>query len=249
LKKAALITGSSRGIGKAIALALAESMPVVINYKGNADAAREVGAAVVEKGGEMILVQADVSNYEQVQQLFSITADAGYWIHTLVNNAGIARDQVVALMTIEAWHQVIDCNLNGAFYCIREAMPSMVARRSGSIINISSTSGLHGREGQANYSSAKAGLVGLTKSLARELGRYNIRVNCVAPGFIETDMVTASMAEEVTGKSVEQAKRGYLPLRRLGRPEEVAAVVQFLASGKASYMTGQTLEVDGGLSI
>lgn len=249
MKKAALITGASRGIGRAIAGVLAESLPVVINYRNDESAALAVQAEIREKGGEALVIRADVADYEQVRRMFDEIRAADYWVHTLVNNAGIIRDQFAIMMGLDAWHAVINCNLNGAFYCVRESVQTMMTRRAGNIINISSISGLHGQVGQSNYAASKAALTGLTKSLAKELGRFNVRVNCVAPGFIETDMGAELLNNEKMAKLLELARQELLPLRRWGKPADIAGVVQFLVSSKAAYMTGQVLEVDGGLSL
>lgn len=249
MKKAALITGASRGIGRAIAGVLAESLPVVINYRNDESAALAVQAEIREKGGEALVIRADVADYEQVRRMFDEIRAADYWVHTLVNNAGIIRDQFAIMMGLDAWHAVINCNLNGAFYCVRESVQTMMTRRAGNIINISSISGLHGQVGQSNYAASKAALTGLTKSLAKELGRFNVRVNCVAPGFIETDMGAELLSNEKMAKLLELARQELLPLRRWGKPADIAGVVQFLVSSKAAYMTGQVLEVDGGLSL
>jgi 3-oxoacyl-[acyl-carrier protein] reductase len=249
VRRAALITGSSLGIGREIARQLAEVMPVIVNYRSDSVAAEDVRDSIAAAGGEALVVQADVSDHDQVQRMFSVIEDKGYWIHTLVNNAGVVKDQIVASMTVDAWQDVIDCNLSGAFYCVKEAAQQMILHRDGVIINISSVSGLHGQAGQSNYSAAKAGLTGLTKSLAKELGRYNVRVNCVAPGFVETDMVASAFGSEQKKTEAERLKNERIPLRRFAVPSDIADIVQFLASRKASYITGQVVEVDGGLSI
>lgn len=249
MKRAALVTGSSRGIGRAIALSLARTMPVIVNARTESAAACEVVDAIRAQGGEALLVAADVSRQAEVATLFARVRENDWWVHTLVNNAGFVRDQISALMRSEDWEAVIDCHLNGAFYCVRESVSTMISRRSGNIINISSVSGLHGQAGQSNYSAAKAGLVGLTRSLARELGRHHIRVNCVAPGFVETAMVEELRQHEKTRTWLAFALKELVPLQRIGQPEEVAQVVSFLASAQSSYMTGQVLEVDGGLCM
>ena len=171
-----------------------------------------------------------------------------YWVQTLVNNAGITRDNFVARMSDDEWRSVIDTNLNGAFFGVRQVLPGMIARRAGTIVNVASVSGLRGQEGQANYGAAKAGLLALTRALAREVARYNIRVNAVAPGFVETDMLVRLREHPEQARRLEQARTEMIPLARFGTPQEIAGVVRFLASDEASYMTGQVLVVDGGLT-
>lgn len=249
MKKSALITGSSRGIGRAIAIRLAESMPVILNCRSDTEAVNEVLSTIKKNGGDGIIVRADVAEYEDVCRLFSTIKESGYWVHTLINNAGFARDKIVPFMKVDDWQSVVNCNLSGAFYCAKESISTMIAHRAGVIVNLSSVAGLHGQAGQVNYASAKAGLIGLTKSLAKELGRNDIRVNCVAPGFIETDMVNELRSHEKTKAWLEFAVNELIPLKRIGRPEEIAEIVSFLASSKASYMTGQIIEVDGGLCM
>lgn len=249
IRRAALVTGASRGIGRAIALTLARKMPVVVNYRSDEASAQAVAGAIREAGGEALLVQADVAVYADVQRMSDEIRAGGLWVHTLVNNAGITQDQIVALMPVARWQQVIDCNLNGPFYCAKEFSQTMISRRTGVIVNMSSISGLHGQPGQANYSASKAGLVGLTKTLAKELGCYGVRVNCVAPGFVDTDMVAALRVDAKVQARVDMAIQELTPLRRMGTPQEIADVVAFLVSDAAAYMTGQTLEVDGGLAM
>jgi 3-oxoacyl-[acyl-carrier protein] reductase len=249
MKKAALITGSSRGIGRAIALRMADDMPVVLNCRSDIGAAEEVLQMIKNNGGDAIVVSADVSKHGDVCQMFRTIKESGYWVHTLINNAGIARDQLLPMMKIEDWQAVLDCNLSSAFYCAKESASTMITRRGGIIINVSSVAGLHGQVGQTNYASAKAGMIGLTKSLAKELGRHNIRVNCVAPGFVQTDMIDALQKNEKAKSWLEFAVKEMIPLKRIGEPKDIAELVHFLASAKASYMTGQILEVDGGLCM
>jgi 3-oxoacyl-[acyl-carrier protein] reductase len=249
MEKAALITGSSRGIGKAVLLRLSADMPVVIHCKEGMAAANALLDEILTAGGRAIVVRADVSNPNDVDDMFNTIRAAGYWVHTLVNNAGITRDQIVATMKLDDWHAVINTNLSGAFYCVKAAVSTMIARRSGNIVNISSVAGLHGQFGQTNYAAAKAGLVGMTKSLAKELGRSKIRVNCVAPGFVETDMLNTLRENPKTQEGLELATSKLIPLGRIGNPSEIAEVVHFLSSTKASYLTGQVIEVDGGMCL
>jgi 3-oxoacyl-[acyl-carrier protein] reductase len=242
--KVAIVTGSSRGIGRAIALELArQGSKVVVNYQSSASAADEVVALIRQEGGEAVAVQADVSLAEEAQKLVDATLEAFGTFDILVNNAGITRDTLLLRMSEEDWNAVLDTNLKGAFHCIKVAQRTLLRKRCGRIINISSVSGLVGNAGQANYSAAKAGLIGLTKAVARELGSRGITVNAVAPGFIQTDM-TAKLPAEVL-----EAARNQAPLQRLGQPEDVAAAVAFLASDAAAYITGQVLAVDGGLAM
>ncbi len=249
MQKIALVTGASRGIGKAIALRLAATMPVVVHCRGDMDAAQSVLEEVLAGGGQGIALAADIADAASVDQMFATIKESGYWVHTLVNNAGITRDQIVAAMKLDDWKDVLDTNLSGAFHCVKAAVGSMIARRSGNIINMSSVTGLHGQPGQTNYAAAKAGLIGMTKSLAKELGRNRIRVNCVAPGFIETDMLNAMRANPTASQWLDFAVSDMIPLHRIGAPKEVAELVHFLVSPLSSYITGQVIEIDGGLCI
>ncbi|MFY0542837.1 3-oxoacyl-[acyl-carrier-protein] reductase [Brevibacillus sp. H7] len=240
--KTALVTGASRGIGRAIALRLAEAgANVVVNYAGSEAAAAETVAKVKERGRDAIMIKANVASAEEVNEMFKQALDHFGSIDILVNNAGITRDNLIMRMKEEEWDEVINTNLKGVFHCIKAATRPMMKQRSGSIINITSVVGVIGNAGQANYVAAKAGVIGLTKTSARELASRNIRVNAVAPGFIDTDM-TLGLPEEV-----KTAMLGQIPLNRLGQADEIAKVVVFLASDAASYMTGQTLHVDGGM--
>lgn len=240
--KNAIVTGGSRGIGHAIALAFAEAgANVAIIYAGNTAAAEATKEAVEAKGVKAITVQCDVANEEAVTAMIKTVKDAFGTIDILVNNAGITKDNLLMRMKESDWQAVIDTNLTGAFHCIKGVTKIMMKQRQGSIINISSVVGLTGNAGQANYAAAKAGLLGLTKSVAKELASRNIRANAVAPGYIQTDM-TAVLPENVIAEMVKT-----IPLGRVAQPEEVAKAVVFLASDDASYITGQVIHVDGGM--
>lgn len=240
--KKALVTGASRGIGRAIAIALAEAgADVAINYAGNAQAASETAAAVEALGRKALLVQADVGKPDAFEKMVGEVLAAFGALDILVNNAGITRDNLIMRMKEEDFDQVIETNLKGVFNGIKAVTRPMMKQRSGRIINISSVVGSTGNAGQANYAAAKAGVVGLTKTAARELASRGITVNCVAPGFIETDM-TDKLSDEIKSQMA-----GQIPLARFGRAAEVASVVRFLASDAASYITGQTIHVDGGM--
>jgi 3-oxoacyl-[acyl-carrier protein] reductase len=240
--KTALVTGASRGIGRSIALALADAgANVAVNYAGSEAAATEVAEQIRAKGVEAITVQANVGRADEADQLIKDVIGAWGKIDILVNNAGITRDNLIMRMKEEEFDQVIETNLKGVFNCLKAATRPMMKQRSGRIINISSVVGVLGNAGQANYVAAKAGVIGLTKSSARELASRGITVNCVAPGFIDTEM-TQVLADDLRDNMLSG-----IPLARLGRPEEIADVVLFLASDASSYMTGQTLHVDGGM--
>ena len=238
--RVAIITGASRGIGRAVALALAaEGAKVVVNYASSSDAAQQVVAAITDAGGSAIALQADVSKLEQVDALFNETLEKFGRVDVLVNNAGITRDTLLLRMKPEDWQAVIDLNLTGVFLCTRAVSKLMLKQRSGRIINIASVSGQMGNPGQANYSAAKAGVIGFTKTVAKELASRGITVNAVAPGFIATDMTSDLKSEEILK---------YIPLGRYGEPEEVAGMVRFLAADSAAaYITGQVFNVDGGM--
>ncbi len=240
--KVAIVTGASRGIGRAIAVELARrGARVVVNYNRNAEAAAEVVAAIEADGGRAVAVQADVSDFEQAAGLIKAARDAFGRIDVLVNNAGTTRDQLLMLMKEEAWDDVLRINLKSVFNCCKAAARPMVRQRQGRIINITSVSGIAGQGGQTNYAASKAGMIGFTKSLAKELGPRGITVNCIAPGFIPTDL-TSDLPEELVQQAIEAT-----PLRRMGKPEEIACAVAFLASDEAAFITGEVLTVDGGL--
>jgi 3-oxoacyl-[acyl-carrier protein] reductase len=240
----ALVTGGSRGIGRSIALDLAgRGHSVAVNYASNAAKADEVVADIVAAGGTAIAVRADVSQPDSVTTMFTAVAESLGPVEVLVNNAGITDDGLILRMDEDQWDRVITTNLTSVYLCTKAALRSMIRARHGRIINISSVSGVSGNAGQANYAASKAGVIGFTKSIAKEVGSRGITVNAVAPGFIATDM-TEALGEDVMGRAVEQISVG-----RLGRPEEVASVVGYLASDEASYITGQTIVVDGGLAL
>lgn len=240
--KTALVTGASRGIGRAIALELAASgADVAVNYAGNASAAQEVVAKIEAMGRSALAVQADVASAEDVDRMMSAVMERFGKLDILVNNAGITRDNLLIRMKEEEFDAVISTNLKGVYNCIKAVARPMMKQRSGRIINISSVVGAVGNPGQTNYAAAKAGVIGLTKSVARELASRGITVNCVAPGFIATDM-TDQLSDDVKEAMLKQ-----IPLGVFGSPEQVAKTVRFLASDDASYMTGQTLHVDGGM--
>jgi len=242
--KVALVTGGSRGIGRATALALSrEGAKILINYKGNEEAALETLKELKEFGGEGEIYKADVSIEEEVEGLFSFLLEKWGKLDILVNNAGITRDNLLLRMKVEEWDKVINTNLKGTFLCTKAAVKIMLKQKSGRIINISSIVGLKGNIGQANYASAKAGIIGFTKSVAREVASRGITVNAIAPGFISTEM-TLVLSEEMRKKILEE-----IPLGRFGTCEDVAAAVKFLASDEATYITGVVLNIDGGLGI
>jgi 3-oxoacyl-[acyl-carrier protein] reductase len=238
--KISIVTGASRGIGRATALELAaQGSKVVVNYANSSSAADEVVAKIVEGGGEAIAIQADVSKTEEVDRLFTTVMEKWGRVDTLVNNAGITRDTLLLRMKLEEWQAVIDLNLTGGFLCTKVASKIMLKQKSGRIINITSVSGLMGTAGQANYSAAKAGVIGFTKTVAKELSSRGITVNAVAPGFISTDMTADLKSEGILQ---------FIPLGRYGEPEEVAGMIRFLAADPAAaYITGQTFNVDGGM--
>ena len=243
-KRLALVTGGSRGIGRAIALHLAScGYRVAVNYQSAQGAAEELVQSIRSSGGEAAAFQADVSDSDQVKALFKDVSEKMGSVEVLVANAGVTRDNLLMRMKDEDWQKVLTTNLNSVYYCTREAIRPMMKARYGRIIAISSVVGLTGNAGQANYAAAKAGVLGLLKSLARELASRGITANSIAPGYIETDM-TAVLPEEVRAAVLEK-----IPLARYGQPEDIAKAVAFLASEDASYITGQVLAVDGGMTM
>ena len=244
MDKVAIVTGASRGIGRAIATELAgNGMYVVVNFAGNVESAEETLRLVREAGGDGEVYKANVADEAECKARGDDVVKRLGKVDGLVNNAGITRDKLVMAMSDEDFNSVIDTNLLGTFHMIKFLVRYMLKNKGGRIINIASVSGVLGNAGQANYSASKAGVIGLTKSVARELATKNICVNAVAPGFIETDMVKA-MSEGAIEASVAS-----IPMKRLGQPEDIAAMVGFLASDKASYITGQVINVDGGMAI
>ncbi len=241
-ERVAVVTGASRGIGRAIALKLAQAgASVVVNYQAAEEAADQVVGAITSGGGQAFAVAADVSHAEDAERLLQTAVSAYGKVDILINNAGINRDNLIMRMSEADWDEVMRIDLKGAFLCTKTALRTMVRQRYGRIINISSVVGLAGNAGQANYAAAKAGLIGLTKTIAREVASRGITANAIAPGFIETEM-TQRLSEEVRRQALAQ-----IPLGCWGRPEDVAAVATFLASAEAGYITGQVVSVDGGM--
>jgi len=241
--RTALITGGGRGIGRATAIRLArEGARIAINYKGNAEAADDAKRLVEKGGGKATLIQGDVSVDDQAENVVKSALAFGEGrLDILVNNAGITRDNLLVRMSAEDWDAVVDLNLRGAFLVTKAAMRPMMKQRSGRIVNVSSVAGVAGNAGQANYASAKAGLIGFTKTVAREMAVRNITCNAVAPGFVPTDLTNALL------KQMEETILKQIPLGRFGTVEDVANAIAFLASDEASYITGQVIVVDGGM--
>jgi 3-oxoacyl-[acyl-carrier protein] reductase len=241
-EKVAVVTGSSRGIGKAVALKLASmGATVIVNYAGSKDKAESVVQEIKDMGQNAKAIACDVSDFQMCKDFIEDVQKRFGRIDILVNNAGITRDSLAMVMKEEDFDAVIATNLKGTFNCIRFVSRIMMKQKSGKIINVSSVSGVTGNAGQVNYSAAKAGVIGITKSMARELASRNIQVNAIAPGFIETDM-TNTLSEKVKEQAVLQ-----IPLGRFGKPEEVANLTAFLASDNSNYITGQVFHIDGGM--
>ena len=244
MKQTAIVTGGSRGIGRAVAVRLAkDGMNLVINYRGNSAAAEETERLCRELGAEVLLVQGDVSRAEDCEKLAAQAKEAFGRVDVLVNNAGITRDGLLARMTEEDFRAVLDVNLVGPWNMMKAVNRIMMKQRNGRIVNLSSVTGLMGNMGQTNYAAAKAGILGMTKSYAREVASRGITVNAVAPGFIDTDM-TEAMPEGAKDKIITG-----IPMGRTGKPEDVAEAVAFLASEQAGYITGEVLRVDGGMAM
>jgi 3-oxoacyl-[acyl-carrier protein] reductase len=241
--RVALVTGASRGIGRAISVALARAgHPVAVNYMTRGDDAKETLSLVEEAGGEGMVLRADVGDPKDVQRAFGEIEDALGGVQVLVNNAGVRTDGLMLSMSDESWEEVLRINLSGTFFCCRRALKSMLRARWGRIVNISSVAGLRASPGQVNYSAAKAGVIGLTKTLSKEVASKGITVNAVAPGLIETELVT-DIAGDRLDKWIDE-----IPVRRRGTPQEIAHTVRFLCSEEAAYVTGGVFVTDGGLT-
>ncbi len=239
--KVALVTGGGRGIGKAIALALAKEGADIVACDINLENLKEVATEIEKLGRKILILRADVSKVSEVEEMVKKALDKFTKIDILVNNAGITRDNLILRMSEEEWDQVLDINLKGTFNCLKVVARPMMKARSGRIINIASVVGIMGNPGQANYAASKAGIIGLTKSAAKELASRGINVNAIAPGFIKTKMT------EALGDEIKERLTSQIPLKRLGEVKDVANLVVFLASGDASYITGEVVKVDGGM--
>jgi len=243
--KVALVTGGSRGIGRAIALEFAaRGAAVVVNYNKSPEAAESVAKQIQDAGGKAAIFQADVSIFAQAEALVKFSIETFGDLHILVNNAGITRDQLIMMMPEADWDAVINTNLKSAFNCSKAAVKHMMRKRTGRIISIASVAGQMGNPGQTNYSASKAGQIGFTKALAREVAGRNITVNALAPGFVDTEILNAMPTE-----TLDAMVKTLVPLARKGKPEEIAYAAAFLASDEAAYITGQVLGVDGGMAM
>lgn len=241
--RVAIVTGGGQGIGKKICLRLAENEAKVAVFDVNEELSQEVVKKIKAKGGDALAVKVDVAKYEEVNEATRQVIDKFKGIDILINNAGITKDNLLLRMKEEDWNRVLQVNLNGAFNCLKAVLRYMMRQKYGRVVNISSIIGIRGNIGQANYSASKAGIIGLTKSAAREVGRYGITVNAVAPGFIDTAM-TRRLNKEAVDAIVSQ-----VPLQRMGKSGEVASLVTYLVSEKAAYITGEVIKIDGGMAM
>ena len=240
--KTALVTGGSRGIGKAISLSLGKSFNVVVGYSSSKDSAEEVVKDIVKSGGTAKAIQVDVKSSESIENAFVTIEEEFDGVDVLVNNAGIAKDNILPRLKEDDWNDVIDTNLSGSFKTSQRAIKHMMKNKWGRIVFISSIVGMMGNQGQANYAASKAGLIGLSKSIAKEMGSRNITSNVIAPGYVDTDM-TAFLTDEQKNNIIEQ-----LSIKRIGKPEDIANIVSFLTSDESEYITGQVISVDGGIT-
>ena len=240
--KTALVTGGSRGIGKAIALELGKSFNVAVGYSSSKDSAEEVVEQIVKSGGTATAIQIDVANSESIENAFTTIEKELNGVDILINNAGITKDNILPRIKEDDWNDVINTNLSGPFKTSQRAIKHMMKNKWGRIVFISSIVGIMGNQGQANYAASKAGLIGLSKSIAKEMGSRNITSNVIAPGYIETDM-TAFLTDEQKNNIIEQ-----LSIKRIGKPEDIANIVSFLTSDESEYITGQVISVDGGIT-
>ena len=240
--KTALVTGGSRGIGKAISLSLGKSFNVVVGYSSSKDSAEEVVEDIVKSGGTATAIQIDVKSSESIENAFVTIEEEFDGVDVLVNNAGITKDNILPRLKEDDWNDVIDTNLSGSFKTSQRAIKHMMKNKWGRIVFISSIVGMMGNQGQANYAASKAGLIGLSKSIAKEMGSRNITSNVIAPGYVDTDM-TAFLTHEQKNNIIEQ-----LSIKRIGKPEDIANIVSFLTSDESEYITGQVISVDGGIT-
>ena len=240
--KTALVTGGSRGIGRAIALDLSKSFNIIVGYSSSKDSAEEVASEIVKSGGKATALEIDVTNAESIENAFRTIEKEYGGVDVLVNNAGITKDNILPRLKEDDWTDVIDTNLSGSFRTSQRAIKHMMKSKWGRIVYISSIVGMMGNQGQANYAASKAGLIGLSKSIAKEMGSRNITSNVIAPGYIDTDM-TAFLTDEQKDNIIEQ-----LSIKRIGKPEDIANIVSFLCSDESEYITGQVIPVDGGIT-